>query len=80
MNKRTNDFAAWLELLAIVLHALVPPAGMAAYGPPASASVHDHTGHAHGPDHGAHGTPASGMLAALEVFAIGVKHAGQIQV
>jgi hypothetical protein len=59
LKGRTNDFAAWLGLLAIVLHALVPLAGMAAYGPPATASAHEHAGHSHGTDHGVHGAPAA---------------------
>jgi hypothetical protein len=59
MKKRTNYFAAWLGALAIALHALVPLAGMALYGPAAAAPVHEHGGHAHGADHAANEAPAA---------------------
>jgi hypothetical protein len=59
MKRRTNYFAAWLGLLGIVLHALVPLAGMAVYGAPAAAAAHEHAGHAHGGVHVAHGAPAA---------------------
>jgi hypothetical protein len=59
MKRRTNHIAAWLGLLAIVAHALVPLVGMAVYVAPAAAAAHQHAGHAHGGEHAAHGAPAA---------------------
>lgn len=53
MKRRTNSFAAWFGLLAIVLHALVPVA-LAAYGTPAGPTPHAHGGHAQGAHHDGH--------------------------
>lgn len=48
--------AARLGLAAVALHALVPLAGMMAFGVPAAAHAHSGSGHAHGGDHAADGS------------------------
>jgi hypothetical protein len=73
MTRVRRKFGAWLGLLGIVLHAVVPLAGLAAYATPIASSGHHHAAHgnsvpndaagqlfdAHHAHEGAHGTPAA---------------------